>query len=237
MCIRDRGFVTGLSEVQQSFDFALLGGDTVRTDGPLVASVTIYGEVPKGEMVKRSGANIGDDIWVTGVLGDAKLGCDHVLGQDITPKPKPDDLWGFEQAYWRPEIYLSLRQVLREKASAALDVSDGIIRDAGHIAKASEVGLTLKFEVLPISNAAENWAEQQENSMKSKQTLIGFGDDYQILFTSAPQHRQSWFDVSRERRLKLTHIGQVTQGQGVQCLDLQGKPISLKSGLSGYSHF
>lgn len=230
-----KGFVAGLKDVQDQFDFHLLGGDTVRLEGPLIASVTIYGQVPKGQMVRRGGAQVGDDIWVTGNLGQAKLGCDLALGKTIDPKPAGDDLWHFEEAYWRPEIHLTLRQVLREKASSALDVSDGIIRDAGHICRASQLGVTLNFDALPLTNGTEKWAEQQTDPVLARQALFSFGDDYQILFTSDPGHRQSWFDLARDRRIKLSLIGNVTQGEGVACLDVNGRPMIWDA--TGFSHF
>ena len=230
-----KGFAAGLKDVQDQFSFHLLGGDTVILDGPLVSSVTIFGQVPKGTMVQRAGALAGDDIWITGNLGQAKLGCDLALGKTIHPKPAGDDLWHFEEAYWRPEIHLSLRHVLREKASSALDISDGIIRDAGHICRASQIGMTLNFDALPLTNGTENWVEQQADPSLARQALFGFGDDYQILFTSDPGHRQSWFDLSRDRRIKLSLIGDVVKGDSVKCLDINGVPMAWD--VSGYSHF
>jgi len=229
------GFAVGLRDIQQSFDFHLLGGDTVSTEGPMVISATLMGVLPTGEMVQRNGAAMGDDVWVTGCLGDAKLGCDIVLSKAITPKPTPDDAWGFESAYWRPDIHLSLRKILREKASAAADISDGVLRDAGHICRASGVAMSLNFDALPLSNGAELWAEGQENIVRAKQALLGFGDDYQILFTSAPEHRQSWFDTARKNGLKLSLIGNVTSGKGVRCLDVNGEDMDWPD--RGYSHF
>ncbi len=229
------GFAVGLRDIQQSFDFHLLGGDTVSTDGPMVVSATLIGAVPTGEMVQRNGAAAGDDIWVTGCLGDAKLGCDIALSKTIAPKPAADDAWAFEAAYWRPDIHLFIRKVLREKASAAADVSDGILRDAGHICRASHVAMSLNFDALPLSNGAELWAEEQDDVLKAKQALFGFGDDYQILFTSAPEHRQSWFETAHKTGLKLSLIGNVTSGEGVRCLDVNGEDMDWSD--KGYSHF
>ena len=229
------GFAKGLRDTQARFDFHLLGGDTVMTDGPMVASVTLIGTLPEGEMVKRSGALAGDDVWVTGHLGDAKLGCEIALGREIAPMPSADDSWSFETAYWRPKIHLSLRKPLREKASSALDISDGVLRDAGHICRASQVGLSLNFDAFPLSNGAERWAEQQSNSLKARQALLSFGDDYQILFTSAPEHRQGWFDLARDSRLKLSLIGNVNSGGRLVCLDINGQEMDWRE--TGYSHF
>ena len=228
------GFAVGLRDVQQSFDFHLLGGDTVAAEGPMVISATVFGVVPTGEMVRRDGANLGDDVWVTGVLGDAKLGCDLALNQTITPIPDPDDSWSFESAYWRPDIKLSLRKVLREKASAAADISDGIMADAAHICRASDLGMSLNFDAIPISNGAELWADGQENPEQARQSLLSFGDDYQILFTSDPNHRQAWFDIARKTGTKISLIGNVTSGDQVICLDVDGKEMAWPQ--RGYSH-
>lgn len=229
------GFAVGLRDVQQSFDFQLLGGDTVSIDGPMVASATLLGAVPSGTMVRRDGAQVGDDVWVTGVLGDAKLGCDMALGHVINPMPQPDDSWSFETAYWRPKIHLSLRKTLRELAHSAADVSDGILADAGHICRASEVGMSLNFDALPLSNGGEVWADAQDNPIDARKSLLSFGDDYQIVFTASPENRQRWFDVARNTKLRLSLIGNVTTGKGMTCLDVNGDVMAWPK--SGFQHF
>lgn len=230
-----RGFASGLRDVQQAFDFQLLGGDTVSTSGPMVASASLLGVLPSGTMVRRDGAQPGDDVWVSGNLGDAKLGCDLALANEIDPQPAPDDSWGFENAYWRPEILLDLRKILRELATSAADVSDGILADVGHIAVASDVGVSLNFDALPLSNGAHVWAEGQPNPMAAQQELLSFGDDYQIVFTSAPANRQRWFDIARQRKIKLSLIGNVTPGEGVKCLDVSGSEMVWAQ--AGFKHF
>jgi len=229
-----KGFAIGLRDAQQAFDFHLLGGDTVLTKGPMVASATLIGTVPSGTMVRRDGAKIGDDVWVTGTLGDAKLGCELALSKMITPTPSADDSWAFENAYWRPDVHLGLRKILREKATAAADVSDGLLADVAHIAKASQVGISLNFDALPISNGAEVWADGQSDSIASRQALLSFGDDYEIVFTSHPAERQAWFDISRDRKIRLSLIGNVISGEGVICLDVSSQPMDWPQ--RGHSH-
>ena len=95
--------------------------------------------------------------------------------------------------------------------------------------------MTLNFDALPLTNGTENWVEQQADPSLARQALFGFGDDYQILFTSDPGHRQSWFDLSRDRRIKLSLIGDVVKGDSVKCLDINGVPMAWD--VSGYSHF
>ncbi len=230
-----KGFAAGLRDAQQAFDFDLLGGDTVVIDGPMVATATLLGEVPKGTMVQRSGASIGDDVWVTGHLGDAKLGCELALGRALTPAQNPDHLWQFESAYWRPEMRLSFRKTLRQFATAAADVSDGILADAGHIARASDVGLTLNFDALPLSNAAQTWADGQTDPLAAQQALLSFGDDYEIVFTAKPEDRQALFDAARRIKLTLSKIGNVHAGEGVACLNVTGQAMEWPE--RGHSHF
>ena len=147
------GFAKGLSDVQDAYDFKLLGGDTVSTDGPMVVTATLIGEVPKGEMVRRNGAQDGDDVWVTGTIGDAYLGLQSVLGRQLDPAPSHDGLLHFEEAYYRPEPRLVFRKNLRQFATASVDVSDGLMADIAHISAASSTKIIICL--LYTSDAAD----------------------------------------------------------------------------------
>ena len=149
-----RGFAQGLRDVQQAYDFALWGGDTVSTSGPFSISATFIGQVPSGQMVKRSGAQVGDDVWVTGTIGDSYLGLQNILGHALKPAPTSEQLWHWEEAYLRPEPRLLMRKIFREYASASLDVSDGFLADVAHLASASGVSLALCIDDVPISKAS-----------------------------------------------------------------------------------
>ena len=228
-----KGFAAGLFDVQQTYDFELLGGDTTRSNGPMVVSATLIGEVPKGAMVKRSGAQIGDDIWVSGALGDAYLGLQNVLGRTLEPTPSAEAIWHFEEAYYRPEPRLLLRKMLREHATACADISDGLLADAGHIAKASGVEFTIEFGNLPFSNFAAAWAQNDEARLLE---LITAGDDYELVFTASRASRQAIMAQAEKLGLHITAIGYITNaGQDVVLRHMTGKVINVPK--RGYKHF
>lgn len=227
-------FAKGLESTQSEFGCTLWGGDMTATDGPAVYSITLIGDVPAGEMVRRRGASIGDDVWVSGVLGDAMLGCDLVTNQPISPAPKGDHLFAFESAYWRPEPAFSFRPILSKFATAAADVSDGVLADVAHISKLSESCAALNFDALPFSIGAESWAEAQTDPTQAQQSLASFGDDYGVVFTAQPKNRQAIFDAARQAKLKLTLIGSMLSGAGSVCLDVSGQEMTWPH--KGYRH-
>jgi len=237
------GFAAGLRDAQQSYDFTLFGGDTVRTSGPMVISATFFGEVPSGEMVKRRGARAGDGVWVTGALGGAKLGCDLLTGQAIDPPPNGAALWAYENAYLRPEPRLLFRKTLRKYASACADVSDGLLSDAGHICRASDVAMQLEFDSLPFMPAAKAWALAQSSPQAALIELLTFGDDYELVFTTASDVAESLKDGAEKIGLALTKIGVVTTideagvkvETAVTCLDATGAAMMFPK--TGYTHF
>ena len=200
-------FAKGLETTQAEYGCKLWGGDTTRTDGPAVFSITLIGEVASENMVQRQGASIGDDIWVTGVLGDAMLGCALVTNQTISPPPSGEHLFLFETAYWRPEPAFAYKLILQKFATAAADVSDGIMADVAHISELCGWCAALNFDALPFSMAAEIWAEAQNDPIVARQSLASFGDDYGVVFTAKPASRQAVFDTARRAKLKLTLIG------------------------------
>ena len=227
-------FAKGLETTQAEFGCTLWGGDTTAIEGAAVFSITLIGDVPKGEMVQRAGAALGDDVWVSGVLGDAMLGCDLVTNEPIKPAPKGEHLFAFESAYWRPEPAFAYRSILTGFATAAADVSDGVLADAAHISKLSGTCAALNFDALPFSNGAESWAEAQHDPTQARQSLASFGDDYGVVFTAKPADRQAIFDAARKAKLKLTLIGSMLSGQGSVCLDVMGQEMTWAQ--KGYRH-
>ena len=200
------GFVKGLSEAQAAFDCPLLGGDTTSTNGPLVASATVFGEVPKGGAVLRSGAREGDDVWFTGRLGLAEKGLALLMGKTLTLSA--DELLACEEAYLRPQPRFLFRKTLRAYASAAADISDGLLSEAEHIARASNVALHIDAQHIEAAS---------------------FGDDYELIFTASPAHKEALLTGAEKINLPLTLCGTVKSGEGVWVDD---KPISPK----GYRH-
>jgi thiamine-monophosphate kinase len=227
-------FAKGLETTQAEFGCSLWGGDTTATDGPAVFSITLIGEVSKGAMIKRSGAEEGNDIWVSGVLGDAMLGCRLVTSRPISPVPTGSELFAYESAYWRPEPCLKYQNILDRFATASADISDGLLADVKHITDRSAVSAALNFDALPISMRAERWAEAQDDPTAAKQALISFGDDYGVVFFAKPKDRQAIFDSARKAKLKVTLVGSVLSGAGVTCLDVDGSPMVWPQ--TGYVH-
>jgi len=194
-------FALGLAADLESFDLHLLGGDTVVTDGPFTASLTAMGWAPHGGMVRRAGAQPGDKLLVSGAIGDGALGLAAVQGVI----PDPDGYLAFR--YRLPQPRLDLRQALRTWATSAADVSDGLVADAGHLAKASGVGLIVDLDQIPLSRAAATWLEQQPDPQEALIRLGTGGDDYEVVCTIRPdQPKPPGFAV----------IGEVIAGDGVE---------------------
>jgi thiamine-monophosphate kinase len=194
-------FAMGLAADLESYDLHLMGGDTVVTEGPFTASLTAMGWVPHGRMVRRAGARPGDKLLVSGTIGDGALGLAAAQGAI----PDSDGFLAFR--YRLPQPRLDLRGALRAWATAAADVSDGLVADAGHIAKASGVGLIVDLDQLPLSGAAATWLEQQADPQDALIRLGTGGDDYEVVCTIRPnQPKPAGFAV----------IGEVTDGQGVE---------------------
>ena len=229
-----QGFAAGLRDVQDAFDFKLLGGDTTSIDGPMVVTATLIGEVPIGEMVKRSGANIGDDIWVTGTIGDAYLGLQTILGKTLEPQPSAEALWHYQEAYYRPEPRLLFRKALRSFANGCADISDGLVADAAHIANASDVGFIIDADKIPLSSHAGAWLSGQRDEDAAFKALITAGDDYELVFTAPPENAAQIRQATRALGLRLSKIGIVRSGEGVLVMS-DGVPMSFDT--TGHKHF
>lgn len=236
-----RGFALGLSAVQESFPpLRLFGGDTVRIDGPMVVTATLIGELPSGQMIRRSGAQIGDDIWVSGVIGESAMGLRHVLSQKIDPPPTGEAIWAWEEAYLRPQPRLALGQALRGVTNASADVSDGLLADAGHIAKASCLSMMIELSAVPFSKASEAWMLGQNDPHAARLELLTAGDDYELVFTAPVAKRANVKALGEILGLPLSRIGrcenaQSESGQGVALLAEDGSPVDIPR--RGYTHF
>ncbi|HWY61836.1 MAG TPA: thiamine-phosphate kinase [Rhizomicrobium sp.] len=222
-------FAAGLAEDQKTYGISLLGGDTSRAEGPLAITITAFGFVPEGRMVKRSGARAGDAVYVTGTIGDSGGGLaifkreKHALTET-----QRDHLTG---RYQLPEPPVVFGAALRELASASVDVSDGLIADLGHIAAGSGVGIQLFGEKIPRTDALRAlWGE----GMDAIGRAVTAGDDYQIAFTANPAMDSKIQFASRNTGVSVTCIGTVTTGQDVELL-LHGESYNVSK--PGYRHF
>ena len=220
-----QAFSEGLSTMAQHCAIALSGGDTTR--GPLAMTVTVMGAVPANHGLLRSGAQVGDLLCVSGPLGAAAAALPFVLGQvaaDTVPAEAQQQLLA---AYWTPQPQLELGRWLLGKASAALDISDGLLADCGHIAKASKVALQIEQARVPIAAAVL----QAVGDADALQCALSGGDDYQLAFTIAA----SYLEALQQRFTAVQVIGRVSAGQGVQLLDSAGQ--SIQCAHLGYQHF
>lgn len=218
------GFARGLGRDQARFGLALIGGDIVSTPGPLLLSCTILGLVERGRALRRRAARSGDVIWVSGTLGDAALGLRVLKGLAATE----DEAFYLVERYRRPEPRLALGQRLRGLAHAAIDVSDGLLADLGHILEESKLGGRLEAERLPISAVAHGlpgWLE----------AALGGGDDYELLFTAAETATPAIESLAAELGLRLTAIGRVVEGSGLEVVDTAGAPLAVEG--HGWRHF
>ena len=216
------GFAAGLGADQAEFAVHLIGGDTVATDGPLTASITALGEVDTDHAIRRAGARSGDTIYVSGSLGDAALGLlarrGELAGLDDTTKAFLID------RYRLPRPRVELGQRLQGVASAAIDISDGLVADLGHICAQSGVGAEIEAGRVPLSPAARSALDASPELMTS--VLTG-GDDYELLFTA-----RAVDGLSADP--PITAIGRITDGSGVRVLDDAGVPMTFSA--AGYRH-
>ena len=218
-------FAAGLGKAQLFGRCQLLGGDTVRTGERLTVSISAIGAVPDGQFVPRNKASAGDVVYVTGTLGDASLGLACMQGTLMS-----DDYLIERFSYPRPRV--SMVPVLREFASAAVDISDGLMADAGHIADTSQVAVKLEQARLPLSDSARSVLSHHPDEWPK---IWSGGDDYEILCTIRPASVQAFEKKAAEAGVPVTAIGTVTAGKGVFLHDLDGQPVA--RGNLGFQHF
>ncbi|HSZ74537.1 MAG TPA: thiamine-phosphate kinase [Rhizomicrobium sp.] len=219
-----RAFASGLAEDQNTFGVALYGGDTTSTPGPLTISVTAFGFVPHGTMIRRAGAKPGDLVFVSGTIGDAGGGLD-VLRNGT----KDNDY--LADRYREPQPRLKLGYVLREWVNASIDVSDGLLADLGHIAEMSNVRIEVEASRIPLSPQLR--ALWGEDCVVRAATC---GDDYEIAL-AVPYHSHGLVKELARGRAKtpITEIGRVTAGQGVVLIDEKAREIPVSR--RGFTHF
>jgi len=208
-------FSAGLFALADRYAMDLVGGDTTR--GPQITiAITAIGEVPAGVALYRAGAQAGDDIWVSGELGGAALGLAH---PEIAAAAKRLHL---------PEPRVELGERLRGIARAAIDISDGLVGDLGHILERSQVGAVVHYERIPRPGLFED-------PDLEKDCVLSGGDDYELVFTADPGQRKEIEALSTELGLRLTAIGSIQKGAPkLQVLDAKGRPMRTKG---GFDHF
>jgi len=219
-------FVRGFMTLARRHGVDLVGGDTTR--GPLNVSVTILGEVPRAKALRRDGARAGDDIWVSGVLGDAALAVAQRLGRvELTTA----EAKACARALDLPEPQIELGVALRGVARSAIDVSDGLVADLGHICERSGLGADVWFTAVPRTSRLES----RIGTPVGLASLFAGGDDYQLCFTVPRARRARVVAVGRRLGATLSRIGVMRAGRGVRVLDAAGRRLPLARG--GFDHF
>jgi thiamine-monophosphate kinase len=215
------GFSAGLAADQNHYGLSLLGGDTTSTSGPLVLSLTILGHVAPGAALRRNGARPGDSLWVTGTIGDGTLGLACLQGSLADPSGHLADRYRLPQ----PRIGLALDGI----AGAAIDISDGLVQDLGHLCRESGVAARIEAARVPASAAAlaagPGWLERR---------LTG-GDDYELLLSVPPGREPALEAAAARAGIAINRIGMVECGSGVTVIDANDRPMTIAR--PGWSHF
>jgi thiamine-monophosphate kinase len=210
------GFARGLFALADAHDCELVGGDT--TAGPLTISISVFGEVPPSAALLRSGAQVGDDVWVSGTLGDARLALEAFRGRVAL------DAAAFEsvrRAMEQPQPRVALGVVLRGVARSAIDVSDGLHGDLSHLLRRSGIGATIDVDALPAGAVLR----AQPPEMQRLCTLTG-GDDYELVFTAAPAQRDEVVAAGERASVAVTRIGRIDAEPGLRCTDRAGRAVA-----------
>jgi thiamine-monophosphate kinase len=225
-------FAEGLAEDQAIFPVHLLGGDTTRTPGPLALSLTAVGAVPAGRSLRRGGARAGDLVFVSGTVGDAALGL-KVLTGALTVADEGDRA-ALVARHRLPEPRLALGEALLEAglATAAIDVSDGLVADVGHIAETSGLAARIEAAAVPLSAAAGR-AVARDPALGA--AIYGGGDDFELAFAAPPERAEALADLAGRLGLAITRIGELTAGAGVRLVDESGQEVALSA--AGWTHF
>jgi thiamine-monophosphate kinase len=219
-------FSAGFFALADEYKVDLIGGDT--THGPLNLSITIMGEVPQGKALRRDGAQVGDEIWVSGKVGDAAAALAHRQAKLKL------DAGGFEAAEYalhHPSPRVALGIALRDIAHSAIDISDGLLADLGHILERSAVAAEINFSAVPVSTHLRPWMDQEIG----KRCALAGGDDYELCFTVPVAQHANLEALSRKLGLALTPIGKINAGSGCIVRAADGSEINIKE--SGYDHF
>lgn len=227
-------FAQGLGDAQAAFGIALAGGDTDRTPGHLAITITVIGSVSADSMVRRATASSGHVAYVSGTLGCA------ALGLRLRRDPVDADRLGLDKAareaalsrYLRPQPRLGLRHALRSHAAAAMDLSDGLIKDLGRMCRASGVGAVVHADRMPVSTGVARMLSADPARIAD---VVAAGDDYEVL-AAVPRDRAAAFEAdARAAGVAVTAVGTFEDGQGVRLLDAAGHEIALSR--AGWDHF
>ena len=219
-------FARGFFRMADQHGIELVGGDTTR--GALTISITVMGEVPPGEALRRDGAGAGDDVWVSGTIGSAALALAYRQGRLFMEQ--------IDAAKVLPALYLPTPRVelgiaLRGIATSAIDLSDGLLGDLGHILERSHVGATLEFATLPTLPVAQTYLHEAV----ARDCVLAGGDDYELCFTAPADRREAVAAAAKAAGVAVTRIGRITAESGLTVIGTDGQPMPFEH--TGYDHF
>ncbi len=227
-------FVRGLGAAAKQSGCPLLGGDTVRTPGPVTISITAFGTLPTNTMVHRFGARVGDRIVVTGTIGDAALGLKLRTDRGAAKRWKLD--YGMRRhlasRYLVPQPQSAIAEAVRCYANASMDVSDGLAGDLGKLLRASHTGAVIEVAKVPLSKAARTAVIADPRAL---QTVLTGGDDFEVIATVPARALAAFQAMARRAGVPVTEIGCVTAGQGARFVDADGRELRFKR--ASFSHF
>ncbi len=220
------GFKQGLNEIPVRENIQIVGGDI--TQGPLSITTTAHGIIPQGTALTRYNAKVGDDLYVSGFIGDAGIAINN-FGEPYSALTH-EDISYLENRLNRPEARISLGSSLRSLAHSAIDISDGLMGDLKHIMHASKVGINIDIQKIPLSLSL-----QKIDHEDAIQAALCSGDDYELCFSADPKNRRAIQELSLQLRLPLTIIGQVTQQADITFSNADS--ITIENITQGYEHF
>jgi thiamine-monophosphate kinase len=226
-------FSRGLFALADEHGCELVGGDTTR--GPLNICITVFGDVPRGQALLRSGARAGDDIYVSGTLGEARLALEALRGDIRLP---PAWMAATRARLEQPTPRVALGLALRGIASAAIDVSDGLLGDLGHILQASRVGARINTAIaasLLAGDGAEPMGKDRLHHEARLACVLAGGDDYELAFTAPVSARAEVEAAALEARTTVTCIGRIENAPGLRLVDAAGQPVS--GNFASFDHF
>ena len=229
-------FCSELAKVQDLFDISLIGGDTVSAKNDLFFSVTIFGEAPSGEILRRNAAKIDDDIYVTGTIGDSFLGLQYKLSPEkFSNILSEQEIEYISNCHNRPKIHniFTSTLLLNNLSKSAIDISDGLLSDLGHICQESKITGVISLDEVPISSTAKKLIDANIFTIED---LISGGEDYQIIFTANEKHKNTIFTLANRLEMGLNYIGKMVGKEDVdiRVKDKNGKNIKLN--YLGYEH-
>jgi thiamine-monophosphate kinase len=221
------GFSEGLFALADAHDVELIGGDT--TKGPLTVCITIFGEVQAGHALRRAAAQLGDDIWISGTLGDARLALAGYRGE-VRLDARTQAKAALRMHTPTPRVALGVALAEAALAHAAIDISDGLVGDLGHILTASRLGAALDIDALPAGPALAT-----QPQLLRRQFCAAGGDDYELCFTAAPGARAAIAQLAERVGTPVARVGRIEQAPGLRLLDPAGRVLDLQ--LTGFDHF